>query len=162
MEIKNEIKINYADNPNIKHKVQQEDRLTDCARAQYSARILFARALLTLNRETRHLDNSGEKDAVNTLRSALIKAKNAFFEGSYTQKADYKIALDNFKKQCDTAIAKAKPAFEKHRGWHKLQSCEKMILGVFAILTIIPAVIVALVADSGIKEIGRASCRERV
>lgn len=59
--------------------------------------------------------------------------------------------FDTFKTACKTTITTAQEEFKKHHGWHALHPILKGFLGLLAALTIIPAIVVQVVADHGYK-----------
>ncbi len=62
---------------------------------------------------------------------------------------DNELTLEEFKHQCETAIKTAKPEFAKHRGWHQIDSTLRKFLEVLAILSIVPAIMVAVGTKRG-------------
>ncbi|EHL31980.1 hypothetical protein LDG_6150 [Legionella drancourtii LLAP12] len=62
---------------------------------------------------------------------------------------DDELTLEEFKHQCETAINAAKPEFAKHRGWHQINSTLRTFLEVLAILSIVPAIMVAIGTKRG-------------
>ena len=57
--------------------------------------------------------------------------------------------MSDFKKACANDIEKAQLIFKKHRGWHQVDPLLRKFLGVLALMTLIPAVIVSLTTKHG-------------
>lgn len=82
--------------------------------------------------------------AANKLHAELINSANDFFRKPVPK------ALQEFKARCFLAINKAETEFKNHRGiWGNLHPIIKGILGIFAALTLIPALMVAYKAPQG-------------
>lgn len=80
----------------------------------------------------------------NRLHYELINSANEFF-----RKPDSR-SLQQFKDRCIFAINKAEAEFKNHRGiWGNLNPIIKGILGIFAALTLIPALVVVFKAPHG-------------
>lgn len=57
--------------------------------------------------------------------------------------------LNDFKKACIDSIEAAEPEFKKHRGWYKIHEILRNILGILAILTVIPALVISISTKQG-------------
>ncbi len=80
------------------------------------------------------------KTKATTLYQNLSDAGKAFFKNTPTS-----LSLKQFATACETEINMAMEEFKKHRSlWSKLHPILKGILGVLALITIVPAVVVAV------------------
>ncbi|MBL7479973.1 hypothetical protein [Legionella bononiensis] len=83
--------------------------------------------------------------AANKLKTTLENARDNFFDNAPTE-----TSLKLFQETCSQAIKEARIEFSKHQGlWDQLHPILKGILGVIALITIIPAAIVQLQSPRG-------------
>lgn len=94
-----------------------------------------------------NLSCSEAADTLKKLHTALEEIAIDFFSNNLTP---YCERLAQFQTSCQKVIAVARPELEKHRGyWNSIHPILKGILGVLAIIMIIPALIVNATARSG-------------
>lgn len=85
------------------------------------------------------------KIAAEKLIATLEQASRQFFENKISI-ATYHV----FNKHCKDAIIEARAEFQNHRGWlHRLHPILKGFIGVLAVLTVIPALIVQCTTQNG-------------
>lgn len=81
--------------------------------------------------------------AAKLLRDNLTLRKTTFYRNPTAS------SLNDFKIACAKDIEKAQLIFKKHRGWHQIDPLLRKFLGVLALMTLIPAVIVSLTTKHG-------------
>lgn len=62
---------------------------------------------------------------------------------------DRAINFDDFQQQCYEAIQKVEPHFQNHRGWHTWNKTARALLGILAVITVLPALVIQLNNTNG-------------
>ena len=115
----------------------------------------FNDLLDTLKIKTDELEEKGKHfsryklvgEAAHALAATLQQANSDFFSGAMPLN---KKIIDRFKEVCIVAITKAKNEFKNHRDiWWQIHPILKSIMGVLAVLTVLPALIVATKSPYG-------------
>ncbi len=150
-----DIYIKYC--PDLLSQYKEEDK----ARAikQYAQRELleqvtpchekFRIILSMLQRKAVELEQASSEDdrkavnCIDLLNKELAKAANKFFFHELTPES-----LHAFQGECTRAIKKATPTLAEHRGWFEYSRVIRVILGIVATLTVIPALVVLVASPT--------------
>ena len=89
-----------------------------------------------------HGQNQKMREIAVRLNAQLDDAKKKFF-------TDHTITISQFKQTCMTAIEAAELEFKKHHGWHQISLILRIILGVLAIIMVIPFIAIAIGTRQG-------------
>jgi hypothetical protein len=108
--------------------------------------ILAQLSMVQTKLSDRKLTNSNYEEAASAaalLCKTLTDRKNKFMENPTAP------SMKDFRADCVNDIEQAQKIFKMHRGWHQIDPLIRKLLGVLALLTIIPALVVRITTKHG-------------